>query len=303
MKMKKIRMYHYTKAENLDKILSSGLIRLTAVSDANDPFEGSIKHPTVEDEIENELKTMCGKEVWNNYLKEEPPLIISLSAKMSSPAIWGHYADSHKGVCLVFEIPVYFCEDGDEVDEEQRKLARAIFPLEYNDSKPCIEDLVPDNDVVRKYQRLLRDSYIRKGKEWEYENEVRIQVANGLATRELHNDIVWLGGWPYYNGLMGYLHSVILGVRCEKRTSWVESRLRELHYSKAFVARAKVSPAQYKIIAKYSKDENTEEEYKDACSSVNKIRRTYSNSTRNDNDRLWFMLPRKAQLLTENTSE
>lgn len=300
---KTIKLFHYTRAENLDKILSSGLIRLTAVSDANDPFEGTIKHPTEEEEISYELKSLCGKEVWNNYLKEEPPLIISLSAKMSSPAIWGHYADSHKGVCLVFEIPVYFYEEGDDLDEEQRKLARPIFPLEYNDGKPCVEELATDDDFKKIYQRLLRDSYIRKGKEWEYENEVRIQVANALVTRELHADIVWLDGWPYYNGLMGYLHGVILGVRCEKRASWVESRLRELNYSNAFVSRAKVSPTQYKIIAKYSKDENTMEEYKDTCSSVNQIRRTYSNSRRNDNDRLWFMLPLKAPLLAESSSE
>ena len=300
---KTIKLFHYTRAENLDKILSSGLIRLTAVSDANDPFEGTIKHPTEEEEISYELKSLCGKEVWNNYLKEEPPLIISLSAKMSSPAIWGHYADSHKGVCLVFEIPVYFYEEGDDLDEEQRKLARPIFPLEYNDGKPCVEELATDADFKKIYQRLLRDSYIRKGKEWEYENEVRIQVANALVTRELHADIVWLDGWPYYNGLMGYLHGVILGVRCEKRASWVESRLRELNYSNAFVSRAKVSPTQYKIIAQYSKDENTMEEYKDTCSSVNQIRRTYSNSRRNDNDRLWFMLPLKAPLLAESSSE
>lgn len=289
MKEYTIRLYHYTKAENLDKILSSGLIRLTSATKTNDPFEGAICHPRTDEEINENLKTVCEKK-WESDLRDEPDLIVSLSGLMSSPSMWGHYADSHKGVCLVFDIPVLLIESTIENECYNELVDRSIAPVEYEDEKPIPMNIY--NVDKENYQRILRDAILRKGKEWEFEHEVRIIVASGLATPSKHTDIVWVDEWPYYNGLMGYLRGVILGLRCDKVVSWVEMRLHELNYDGIIVARASASPTDYKVEVK-GDDGNVV--FVD--SNVDAIKREFKDpKNRQTPDRIWFMHPRIAKV-------
>lgn len=287
MKKQTVRLYHYTKAENLDKILSSGLIRLTAVTKTNDPFECSIVHP---EKGKNEgFMRWCEKAVWWSDLNDDPDLIVSLSGTMSSPSMWGHYADSHKGVCLVFDIPVLFIESPADEKCYNDSADRAIAPVEYEDRKPIPTNIY--NDDKANYQRILRDASLCKGKEWEFEHEVRIIVASGLATPSKHTDIVWVDEWPYYNGLMGYLSGVILGLRCDKVVSWVEMRLHELNYDGIIVARASESPTDYKVEVK---EDDGSVVFCD--SDVDAIKREFKTpKNRQTPDRLWFMHPQIAK--------
>lgn len=39
-------------------------------------------------------------------MHKRPFLILSCSRLMSSLSMWGNYADSHKGICLAFDIPI-----------------------------------------------------------------------------------------------------------------------------------------------------------------------------------------------------
>lgn len=288
MKEKTIRLYHYTKAATLDKILSSGLIRLTDVTKTNDPFECSIQH-LEKGKNEGALR-WCEKDVWLSDLHDAPDLIVSLSGTMSSPSMWGHYADCHKGVCLVFDIPVSLIESSTEGKCYNDSIDRAIAPVEYEDRKPIPTNIY--NDDKANYQRILRDASLRKGKEWEFEHEVRIIVASGLATPSKHTDIVWVDEWPYYNGLMGYLRGVILGIRCDKVISWVEMRLHKLNYDGIIVACASESPTDYKVEVK--KDDG---EAVFCDSNVDEIKREFKNPKDSQTpDRMWFMHPKIANV-------
>lgn len=84
-----IRLYHYTKADYLGQILSSGLMRLSTITDANDPFEGAICHTRETDNIGGVLGKWCKKDSWDSDMRDSPFLFVSLSAKMSSPSMWG----------------------------------------------------------------------------------------------------------------------------------------------------------------------------------------------------------------------
>lgn len=190
----------------------------------------------------------------------------------------------------MFDIPVFF--GGNESDKRMfvEKWDRAIFPLEYSDKKPSILDISIGDDRY-KYQRIIRDAGIRKGKDWEHENEVRIQVANDLYTPDKHRDVVWQDGWPYYSGLLGYLKGIILGVRCKKRVSWVECQLNALHYTDVNVVRAYESPVDYKVMLRPEDGQI----FKDEDEKVDHIRRSFENHVNSqDYDRLWFMKPRFA---------
>lgn len=206
--------------------------------------------------------------------------------------MWGHYADSHKGVCLVFDIPAFFYEKCDE-KEHLNLAARALFPVIYQNEKPKPKSIY--NNVNENYQRVIRDAISHKGSEWEFEHEVRLIVATWNATPDKHTDIVWKDGCPHYNGLMGYLRGVIIGVKCETITSWVECRLRELKYDGVVVARATESPTHYRIEVK---GEAGVDIFRDSDDDV--INRDFKQQENGQShDSTWFMLPKIAKVLRE----
>lgn len=292
MKEQTVRLYHYTKAETLDKILSSGLIRLTALTKTNDPFECTICHPKDDEKIGKELKDLCAKEVWKADLLDDPCLIVSLTGIISSPSMWGHYAESHKGVCLVFDVPVMFYEKDDEI-KRAKDSERAIFPVVYQNEKPSVKEIYID--VNRNYQSIIREAISHKGLEWEFEHEVRLVVATGCDSPSKHPDIVWKDGWPHYNGLMGYLCGVILGIKCDKVVSWVKNQLHELKYEGVIVARAFESPTHYKIEVK-----GDEGQAGFTDSSIKVIKRDIQELESGQlQDRVWFMLPKIAKVREE----
>ena len=107
--------------------------------------------------------------------------------------MWAHYADSHKGVCIKYHFP------------------KSFTILSHNsDSVTCFFNDVTysDNDISQysnKNSINMKDAFFLKGKQWEYENELRL----------LYFDI---------NGREGYkvikaencIEAVYFGLRCSE---------------------------------------------------------------------------------------
>lgn len=93
-----------------------------------------------------------------NLLKEsiEKRGISCFSQSDSKLLMWSHYADSHKGVCLTFDI--------------QKDLPFFSNPYEvvYPDEYPVIDPFIDNN------RNELKMFLATKSKEWAYEEEVRI---------------------------------------------------------------------------------------------------------------------------------
>lgn len=276
-KEKVIRLYHYTKAETLQKILKSKRLLLTAASDSNDPFECSF----------NAGNAFGGEREFLDHaiteMKDDPPLFISFSQVMSSPSMWSHYADSHRGVCLVFDIPVKMYTKKTSPSPELIATARAIYPIEYTSKQPNWDD-IQLADSRKRCQRLLRDAITRKGGEWEFEHEVRLLAAMAVPTPEIHMDITWENGVPFLMGMIGFLKGVILGARCDLRISSVEALIREyLDGARMPVARAKCSHTDYRIEA---------EGFIDSVEDTKEIQRFFENAANGEEiDRVWYMQP------------
>ena len=67
---------------------------------------------------------------------------------------WSHYADSHKGVCLVFDIlkdPCFFDE---------------IFPVDYRNE-------YREYNVIKNFDKFVNEVLLPKYKVWDYEAEIR----------------------------------------------------------------------------------------------------------------------------------
>lgn len=83
--------------------------------------------------------------------------ITCFSKRFNSTLMWSHYADSHKGVCIGFEIDSEFCKSNDVVFQE----------VDYQEKNPI-------NKPIKDFRSLLNEVFFIKNKDWEYEKEVRM---------------------------------------------------------------------------------------------------------------------------------
>ena len=71
--------------------------------------------------------------------------------------MWSHYTDSHKGFCIVYDLPFEFCEQ-----RIGKKEFRHLMPIEYSEKAVSIKESINTTNA-----------FSQKAKCWEYENEVR----------------------------------------------------------------------------------------------------------------------------------
>ena len=107
--------------------------------------------------------------------------------------MWAHYADSHKGVCIKYHFPNSFTILGHNSDS----VTCFFYDITYSDSDIC--------QYSKKDSINMKDAFFLKGKQWEYENELRF----------LYFDV---------NGREGYkvikaencIEAVYFGLRCSE---------------------------------------------------------------------------------------
>lgn len=148
-----------------DKFCASSLTKL------NDPFEA-----TYVDNIKDALKILellfkaNVEEVekrWDEliHFKEKVgvySLALSGSAYPDNELMWAHYADSHKGFCIEYDIDKL--EDSEEFTFNVNKMK-----LNYQDVPPVIG--IGD---IKQQSDFLSKMFGTKSKYWEYENEIRL---------------------------------------------------------------------------------------------------------------------------------
>ena len=103
------------------------------------------------------------------------------SENFNSNTMWAHYADNHRGICVAYDLALL--DHGEEVLEH-------IFPVLYQEQRPFSRDQLSEicdaqkwlnydifNDAYPENGEILNDAlllFLRKGKEWESEQEWRI---------------------------------------------------------------------------------------------------------------------------------
>ncbi len=134
--------------------------------------------------------------------------LICLSKRRNSLLMWSHYADSHKGIVIGFEIPPHL--RALDVDYGSRRIPWN-FSLERT-----------DREVVSDVEKLLRTKSIH----WRYEREVRLV----WALRDCIHDADCNGQRRYFQQIPPEcFKEVILGYRCERNSDlersvyhWIE---------------------------------------------------------------------------------
>ncbi len=178
---------------NLFSALINNELWFSSPSDFNDPYDCNLNYDfsnVSEDQIYNyfnssQLKlnrTVTDEEIRTRakFLFDNPNECVEIGKTIIQTAItprgitcfseqddillmWSHYANSHKGVCLTFDI------------ERDKDFFNRIYQVEYPEAYPIFNPFT--SDTAESLQLLLAT----KSKEWAYEKEVRI-----IKTSDFH---------------------------------------------------------------------------------------------------------------------
>jgi len=142
-----IRLFHFMSAKHALNALEEQAIKVSNFDDLNDPFE--LHAAGSEDKTTRDFLERFRDKYSENYR------MICCSKSWDSPVVWGHYADSHRGIALVLDANCHVT-DVDYVSDRS-----LIGKIDLN-----AEPFLPELDSID----LLSTKY----EEWRYEDEARI---------------------------------------------------------------------------------------------------------------------------------
>lgn len=220
------KLYLYMKAEHLNNVLWNDELRLSFPETCNDVHELAVKgdlHPQIAEQIER-----TG--------------FVCFSEDCCNTAMWGHYADHHRGVCLEFDFP----GDESETDvkalgygphvqnlrglddnvlkqflyvEETGQYAAILMKVFYSPYLPTTVKTLFGTNVETNKTRV-RSFCVTKGQDWQYEQEWRL-FADRVRCLGHHNNQCFV------KGLTPFLTRIILGVKCTLKESLIRATLAE----------------------------------------------------------------------------
>jgi len=142
-----VRLYRFMRAEHAKTSIESRQLKVTRINELNDPFEffpADLSDPKDESRFKE----------WKRQRNEDTGLIC-FSKHWDNLLLWSHYARSHSGIALGFDV----AED-------------LIFPIKYEKERLKISAYLKD----KKYfdEKFASDIISTKSRDWEYEAEFRI---------------------------------------------------------------------------------------------------------------------------------
>lgn len=153
------KLYHYTSFNTGLIILLSKMLRMSPLSNMNDINESyRMLYSSGCDisDVESEMK---------RYFQSSFTIDDDFLPGFALPAMWGHYADKGKGVCLVFDMHKLL-----------KRFRQEIFfhgAISYYDGPYDASIIVEDNPqeyCIKHYQNI----FFSKSADWAYEREYRL---------------------------------------------------------------------------------------------------------------------------------
>lgn len=176
--------YLMFKYREINKNLLEGLVNSTifcaSPSKLNDPFDCRVNikraaHHAIS-ELTGSKKDILTKLVnVNGYLEQIQSdtgnvAVCSFSLVLEDPLLWAHYANEHRGLCLMYNFPESFLNNPNEI--------LGAVPIEYDENpltKWFVENTPSQETDFKEFTlNLVKKVLTIKGKSWAYEKEVRI---------------------------------------------------------------------------------------------------------------------------------
>jgi hypothetical protein len=195
-----VTLYRFMSAQAGLQTLESMRLRVGRLSNLNDPFDcaphlGGAPADLFERNYGDSVMAQVAMKVHENKG------ILCFTRVWNEPVLWSHYADSHRGMALVFRWP-----DLPNLIRVKYSKTRAMVPYSYvRDSKaPGAEE-------------AIAAAYQTKSPAWRYEREVRLLInleRCGVRDGHFHFDLPVL-----------VLAGVILGLNCAISSTYVRKVL------------------------------------------------------------------------------
>jgi hypothetical protein len=156
------------------------------------------RDPSQFDAVATELS-----DTWQEQLRRRYRLLC-LSALPDVPLMWSHYANAHRGVCLVFGA--------------KNPVIGSAWRVEYRDHYPTLPETLHEKDLVPL-------SFLQKAKYWGYEHEYRA-IACGQPKDDA--DFVQCDKLGYVHGGAQLVTGIIMGCNMPPEDRWeIEQLLNE----------------------------------------------------------------------------
>lgn len=210
--MKRI-LYHFTRLEYALSSIAFRRMKMSLLDELNDPFEMcavDMSDPWHKEAIEKNKAELSSKYG-----------VVCFCGNWSNPLMWGHYADSHAGVALGFEV-------SDEVlikvDYTEKRVKLSFNPITKKIENP---------DAI---QLIIGTKYI----DWKYEDEHRFYS-------NLSDETCESGRYFAEFSERLILREVILGYRCMLPMSKMKALTNSLQ-SPVEVSKATMSLSDFEMV-------------------------------------------------------
>ncbi len=144
-----MRVYHFLKMKYGIEAIENQQLKIARLNSLNDPFEGF--HLDTQNYGTRITLSDRRKRASRQYG------ILCFSKDYSNPVQWAHYAESHRGICLGFDVP-----------------DSLLLKVEYTDSRTPGIDFKKSLDI--KGADYIRYMLSKKHTHWKYEQEYRLLV-------------------------------------------------------------------------------------------------------------------------------
>ncbi|CAM5193970.1 hypothetical protein BTHI11S_04919 [Bosea thiooxidans] len=151
-----MRLYRFMNAENGLRSIRERRLRIGRIEELNDDFE------FIGVALQDKAERIALREM-RRHLSDKNG-VLCMTKSWSSPLMWAHYADSHRGMALGFDVP-----------------DQAFYSVEYTAKRPKLSDfghLTLDDITPEDIKRLTK----MKAMGWSYEQEYRAYIALENAT-------------------------------------------------------------------------------------------------------------------------
>jgi hypothetical protein len=256
----KIMLYKYLKFGSLsyNSILNDREVYFSSARNLNDPFEGipkysfpskqSLKRYLIKRGAKHkQLKFLISKgieDLRSNFdklreLEEDYSKltgVLCFTPHSDSLLMWSHYADSHRGICIGFEINLPFdSEFGYGYDVEYKDEYPEICMLQLNDQMAEVVNGTKNREQYYDADDMATKRIFTKSKCWSYENEVRY-------VRTPYMEGVGLMSFP-----SEIIKEVIIGCEIEKNdeSTVINSVRKNVPHAK--LTKAYISKNEYKL--------------------------------------------------------
>ena len=221
----RIRLYRFLKAKWAITSIETRELRVGRLAELNDPFEFV---PGITGLRDDAPKDYIRDQLWKTQADLNSTLgLLSFAASFREPTLWSHYAESHKGIALGFDI---------------LRNSKVLDPVSYPDPpiRPTFHPGNPDESALMEF---VKKTITTKALGWKPECEWREFVSFVCSDCRCENGNYFV---PLTDNARE-LAEVILGCRCSLDENYVEQALKQSGFENVRVHRAKPSIDTFEI--------------------------------------------------------